>query len=177
MVNVPWPAKLQPQSFHYFHIDADVSGGASLGGNEQFVASPGSRWGAVHELPIFDNEGVLAMRALRTQFEGGANPVILPNFDGQRQCWPVEPGTDRVLTPRVAHWLRRHTRPRRHGLCRRGHTDRAEITGTVTTAAALDATQIVITMTQGGPIKAGQQFGYSALVLYEIGKSCRWPAQ
>jgi hypothetical protein len=149
-------------------MDADVSGGASLGGAEQFVASAGSRWGASMTLPIFDNEGVLAMRALRSKLDGRANPVVLPNFDAQRQSWPIEAETGRVLTPRVAHWL-----DGTRGLDGTPYAgeeipDRAQIAGTVTSTAALGATQVSITMTLGGPLKEGQQFGVFGLRIHEI---------
>jgi hypothetical protein len=168
MVNVAWPEKLRPQSFHYFHLDADTSGGVSLGGSEQFVAAGGSRWGASMSLPIFDREGVLAMRALRSKLDGRANPAILPNFDGQRLSWPIEAETGRVLTPRVAHWL-----DGTRGLDDTPYAGAeipapAQISGTVTTTAALGATQVSITMAQGGPIEAGQQFGVFNLRLHEI---------
>jgi hypothetical protein len=168
MVNVAWPAKLQPQSFHNFHIDADTSGGGSLGGNEQFVASPGSRWGAEMSVPIFDKEGVLAMRALRSKLDGGANPIILPNFDGQRQSWPVEAETGRVLTPRVAHWLDGTRGLEGTAYAGADIPASAQISGTVTTTAALGATQVSLTMTQGGPLLAGQQFGVFNLRIHEI---------
>jgi hypothetical protein len=168
MVNVIWPEVLRPQSFHYFHIDADTSGGVSLGGNEQFVAAAGSRWGASMSLPIFNRETVLAMRALRTKLEGRANAAILPNFDGQRLSWPVEAETGRVITPRVAHWLQGTRDLDDTPYAGAEIPARAQISGTVTTTAALGATQVSITMTQGGPIEAGQQFGIFGLRLHEI---------
>ena len=170
MVNVAWPSKLQPQSFHTFFLDADVSGGVSLGGSEQIVASAGSRWGASMTLPIFDNEGVLAMRALRSKLDGRANPIVLPNFDGQRQSWPVEPLTGRVVTPRVAHWLDGTRGLDGTAYAGEDIPDRAEISGTVMTATAIGATQVSINMTQGGPLKEGQQFGVFGLRLHEIAR-------
>ena len=139
-----------------------------LGGSEQIVASAGSRWGASMTLPIFDNDGVLAMRALRSKLDGRANPIILPNFDGQRQSWPIEAETGRVLTPRVAHWLDGTRGLDGTAYAGEDIPDRAEISGTVTTTAALGATQVKITMTQGGPLKEGQQFGVFSLRLHEI---------
>jgi hypothetical protein len=108
------------------------------------------------------------MRALRSKLDGGANPIVLPNFDAQRQSWPVEPETGRVLTPRVAHWL-----DGTRGLAGTPYAgeeipDRAQIAGTVTSTAALGATQVSITMTLGGPLKEGQQFGVFGLRIHEI---------
>src|SRR6187399_2824675 len=105
MVNVPWPVSLKPAEFGYFHLDQDISGGRAVGGGEQFIASPGPRWAAEMTLPIRTNDQVLAVRALRSKLQGRANPAVLPNFDGKRLSWPVEAGTGRVLTPRIAQQL------------------------------------------------------------------------
>ena len=169
MVNITWPDKLKPASFGYYHIDADTSGGVSLGGAEQVVVSPGPRWGASMSLPIFDIEGVLEMRALRSQLKGRANPAILPNFDGQRLSWPVDAATSLVLTPRVAHELAGTLGLEGTPYAGPEIPAAAQINATMA-AATLRATTVAITLTQGGPILAGQQFGIGFQRLYEIGK-------
>jgi hypothetical protein len=169
-VAVAWPAKLKPSDFGYSYLDFDTSGGAGLGGGEQFVFSAGARWSASMTLPIVDHEGVLAVRALRSQLQGKANFALLPNFDSWRLSWPIEAGTDRVLTPRVAAQL-----AGTWGLEGTGYgtggvgviSPAARIEATVQTATLLHATQVVIHLTQGGPILAGQQFGIGNR-LYEI---------
>jgi hypothetical protein len=167
MVNVPWPVSLKPSDFGYSCRNYDISGGISVAGGEQFIASPGARWTASMELPIRSNADVLTIRALRSQLQGRANPTLLPNFDGLRVSWPVEAGTGRILTPKVAHQL-----AGTYGLEGTPYggpaiPSAAQINATVQTAALLHATQIIINMTQGGPILAGQQFGI-ANRLYEI---------
>jgi hypothetical protein len=149
-------------------MESDVSGGGAIGGSEQFVISPRPRWRATMTLPIRNNTQVLAVRALRSQLKGRANPAVLPNFDGRRLSWPVEAGTGRVMTPRIAHQL-----DGTYGLEGTAYAGpeipaAAQIHATVQTSAAVGASQIAINMTQGGPILAGQQFGLSSQRLYEI---------
>lgn len=167
MVNVAWPLALKPSSFGYKHLDSDVSGGRAVGGGEQFIVSPGPRWAASMTLPIWNDELVLAARALRSKLQGRANPAVLPNFDGRRLSWPIEAGTSRVLTPRVAHQL-----AGTYGLEGTPYAGpeiptAAQINATMA-AAAVRATQVAITLTQGGPLKEGQQFGIASQRLYEI---------
>lgn len=172
MVNVVWPAALKPSEFGYRYIDADISGGRAVGGGEQFIISPGPRWSASMTLPIRSKEQVLAVRALRSQLQGRANPTLLPNFDGIRLSWPVEAATNRVITPRVAHQL-----AGTYGLDGTAYAGltipaAAQINATVQPGAAARATQLTIRVSQGGPILAGQQFGIAsgagANRLYEI---------
>jgi len=172
MANFAWPTNLQPISFGFHHIDADTSGGAGIGGGEQFVVSPGPRWGAAMTLPITSVDEVLSIRALRASLKGRANGVVLPALDGQRANWPVEAATGRKLYPRVAQALL--------GTVNLGGTPysgaeipaAAQINATIATGgAAARATTIAINMTQGAPIRAGQQFSIAgASRLYEIGK-------
>jgi hypothetical protein len=167
MVNVPWPASLKPSDFGYFDPESDTSGGRSMAGGEQFIASPGARWHATMKLPIRGDADVLTVRALRSKLQGRANPVILPNFDGRRISWPIEAATGRVLTPRVAHQL-----AGTYGLEGTPYAGpeippAAQINATME-AAAVRATQVAITVTQGGPLKEGQQFGIASQRLYEI---------
>jgi hypothetical protein len=81
MVNVPWPSEFTPTDGGYYQIESDTSGGQSIGGGEQFVVSPGARWGAKMTFHIWNSARLRAMRVLRSQLKGRANPVLLPNFD------------------------------------------------------------------------------------------------
>lgn len=171
MANIAWP-DLKPLNFGFYHIDDDQSGGQGVGGGEQFVISPGPRWGASGTWAIRTNAEVLAWRALRSQLKGRANPAILPNFDGKRLSWPVETfggnSTGRVLTPRVAHEIEGTL-----GLDGTAYAGleipaSAEINATVNADAAIRATTVVLNKTKGEPFIAGQQFGVTALRIYEI---------
>lgn len=167
MVNVAWPASLKPSDFGFFHMESDTSGGRSMSGGEQFIASPGARWGATMRLPIRGDADVLTVRALRSKLQGRANPAVLPNFDGKRLSWPVEAATSRVLTPRIAQQLEGT-----YGLDGTPYAGleiptAAQINATMA-AAEVRATQVAITLTQGEPLKEGQQFGIASQRLYEI---------
>lgn len=173
MTGVAWSSALKPRDFGYHLIETDVSGGAALAGGEQFVFSPGPRWGASMTLLIQNKEMVLAVRSLRAQLKGRAVPVQLPNFDGKRLSWPVQihetsvsgsgVSTGVVLTPRVT---------RNRALDGTIYADpeiptASEILATVNTNAALRATTLLINKTQGEALIAGQQFGIGER-LYEI---------
>lgn len=173
MTNVAWPAALKPSSFGFKPLNFDTSGGQSTAGGEQFIASPGPRWSAEMTLPVWNDEQVLALRALRSKLQGRANPVMLPNFDGRRVSWPIEAGTGRVLTPAVAHQLAGTYMLEDTAYGGAEIPAAAEINATVHPGAAVGATQLTIRVAQGGPIKEGQQFGltHAAPVynrLYEI---------
>src|SRR5438046_8832034 len=87
MANVAWPAALKPSDFGFFHMESDTSGGRSMGGGEQFIASPGQRWGASVTLPVRGDAYVLMLGALRSRRQGRANPPILPHFGtGESSC-------------------------------------------------------------------------------------------
>lgn len=172
MTTFSWPAILKPRDFGYFFLDADQSGGAALGGGEQIVFSPGPRWGAAMtlDLRLRESDELLALRALRTNLKGRANPVALPNFDGQRLSWPEELTADGNPTGVILH----------PGVTRDKALDgtlyadpeiptESEIAATVKTDAALRATTVAIDISQGGLILAGQQFGTLDKRLYEIG--------
>lgn len=169
MTTFPWPAALKPRDFGYFFLDADQSGGTALGGGEQVVFSPGPRWGAAMTLPVRNKEQLLAIRALRVNLRGRANPIALPNFDGKRLSWPqrftasFEP-TGFILKPN-------NTRDRSlDGTIYEAPEipDESEISAETVGISAARATTISIRVTQGEPMLAGQQFGIAGR-LYEIG--------
>lgn len=157
-----WPDDLKPTAFGYHHIDADMSGGAAMGGGEQFVFSPGPRWGASVTLQIRNSTEVLAIRALRAQLRGRANFVNLPNFDGKRLSWPIN-DHGIVLTPRVT----RNTSLDGTAYEDPEIPDDSEIEAELFADADARAVSVRIRVLQGGQIKAGQQFGIAAR-LYEI---------
>lgn len=167
MTAIDWPSELKPSAFGYFPIDADQSGGAAMNGSEQFVISPGPRWGASMTVHIKSKAELLAARRLRVSLHGRANPAILPNFDGKRLSWPEElhqgDPTGVILHPGVT----------------RDKTldgtdfedpeipDESEIQASVHANVALRATSMQIRVAQGGAILPGQQFGIGQR-LYEI---------
>ena len=195
MANFAWPGNLEPTAFGFFHVDADMSGGASIGGGEQYVVSPGPRWGASMTLPIIDAADVYSIRALRSQLIGRANGVVLPTFDRQRAPWPV------AVTMTAEEVDRERDRLRGEELARRlaelktrtfleldkersrivreveqqefDIRSRAvgDIDAKLVLAAAIRATTIKFDVFSGGTIKAGMQFQLlGASRLYEIAR-------
>lgn len=155
---IDWPAVLKPQSFGYFPIHFDISGGAAPDGTEQFVSSPGPSWGASMILLVRSNAELLALRALRMQTRGRAIPVNLPNFDGQRLSWPLHPQTGEARHPG-------RTRDRRLDGTPFENPEipaESEIIAELSASAALRATTIGINITQGGALVPGQQFQLGA---------------
>lgn len=162
-MTIQWPAVLKPTAFGFSPVEADQSGGASMTLGEQFVQSPGGRWAASGSFDIRDMDQVLALRALRAQLKGRAIPLYLPNFDGKRVSWPIDPETGVVLHPG-------NTREKRLDGTAYEYPaipSSSEIVATVSSAAALRATTLAIAKTQGGDLIAGQQFGIDER-LYEI---------
>jgi hypothetical protein len=168
MTGIAWPSVLKPQDFGYFPINPDISGGVAPDGSEQVVASPGPRWGASMTLPVTNKDKVLAVRSLRTRLKGRAVPVQLPNFDGKRLSWPEQTFngnlTGVILTPGVT---------RNKALDGTAYEDpeiptASEIVAVTIVPAALRATSIAVTVSPGGELIAGQQFGIGER-LYEIG--------
>ena len=167
MVAFNWPVILKPSDFGYSYISSDTSGGASLGGNEQFVSSPGQRWAASMTLPIVDNAGVLALRTLRTQLQGRANWVLLPNFDGLRLSWPIEATTGRRITPKVGRQIEGTYGLEGTGFGQLGIPLASEIQADLGAAVEVGDTTALISVSQGGAPKPGQQFGLASR-LYEL---------
>lgn len=170
MTTYAWPSILKPQSFGFFPVDAETSGGAAALG-EQYVMSPGGRWGAELSLRLRNKDEVLVARALRAKLMGRAHSVALPNFDGKRLSWPEETfngdPTGRILHPGV-------TRIKKLDGTAYASSEipsESAITATVETNADVRDTELEIESTQGGALIAGQQFGLGsgvAMRLYEI---------
>lgn len=163
MASIAWPALLKPLSFGFWLENSDQSGGVSMLGNEQFVASPGQRWRASMAVNIRSNEQILALRSLLAQLDGRFNDVLLPGFDGKRLSWPVDSETGVSLKPR-------NTRDRT--LDGTAYEDpeipsESQITATLNASAALRATTIAINVAQGGTPLAGQRVGIASR-LYEL---------
>lgn len=174
MTGIAWPTVLKPKDFGYYLIEADTSGGTAQGGGEQVIFSPGPRWGAAMTLIIRNAEELRAARALATRLKGRAIPAQLPNFDGKRLSWPIQVhegpvsgssvSTGVVLKPNVT---------RNKALDGTIYADpeiptASEISWTVTVDSAARATTMAVSVDQGAPLLAGQQFGIGER-LYQIG--------
>jgi hypothetical protein len=145
-----WPRVLVPASESWHLQNTSRSGGVSLTGSEQVVASGASRWRASLSIPISRDEQVLAWRALVAGLDGRAGTVLVGPTDARRAPW----GTDaygRVLSPSL--YRRRHL----DGTPFADPPDLAEslITATLAAEAAIRAASITIRVTQGSAPSPG----------------------
>jgi hypothetical protein len=84
-----WDASLVPTKVRFHLQNTSRSGGPSLTGHEQIVASVSARWTAQLTVPL-RGPGVLAWRALTAGLRGRAGAVLVPACEGSRAPWPVD---------------------------------------------------------------------------------------
>jgi hypothetical protein len=127
------------------------SGGQSLSGIEQVVASPAMRWEGKFTMPSMMPAAVLAWRGFIAAMQGRIGTVLLPAFEYGRQPWPNDQ-FGRVISPDV---------------------DPAGAIIIITAApAALNATSLVLTPVAPAPyvpgaILPGHRFSIGG-TLYEV---------
>lgn len=80
----PWPDRFTPTSLSVQVENVSRSGGASLFGSEQVVASPAGRLVARASFVVRSPADVRAWRALMARLKGRANPVEFPLCDSGR---------------------------------------------------------------------------------------------
>lgn len=95
---LPWPVSLCPRSVRFQLQNQSRSGGLSLTGAEQIVASPAARWLAAVSLAIHTDDQVLDFRALLAGLNGRVNTVLVPAFDSRRAPWSRD-SAGRAITP------------------------------------------------------------------------------
>jgi hypothetical protein len=143
----------QPSDWGLWLENLSVSGGVALNGEEQNVFGENMRWRARGKIYFRNNDQVLRGRALFDKLQGRAGTIYVPTFDGKRVSWPVDTW-GRTLHP---------------GFTRRRELDgtefedpkiptASELNVTVQTDAALRATSVEVTVTQGGVLLPGQYF-------------------
>ena len=138
---IVWPALLTPRSIR-FTIDArSRSGGVSLVGTEQIVASSGGVWRAtLGAIPVMTRTKRHAWRALEGQIQGRVNEVLVPVFsiDQPVMIGGIPHSDDTLFSDESGY-------------------SQGEVTATFAAAAALRATQITLTVL-GGTVQPGQYF-------------------
>lgn len=96
-----WPASLKRRS-ELWKLDAmSRSGGVSLSGLEQIVATPAGRWRAQLTVPIRRPEQIRDARWLVTALDGRANAVQIGPCDIRQLPWPVDAAGNRIDPARV----------------------------------------------------------------------------
>lgn len=159
-----WPPSLRPSSSGYWIENAARGGGPAANGGEQFVTSIAHRFRFRGTFGIRRWDQALAAQAFFTALDGMANVTLVPAFQGRYANWPRDPRTSVLLSP---------CRTRRRSLDGTIYQDpdvppASRILATCA-AAAVGATSIAITVTQGEPLRPGQLFGIGER-LYRIGR-------
>lgn len=149
---IVWPALLTPRSIR-FMIDArSRSGGVSLVGVEQIIASSGGVWRAtLGGIPVVTQAKRLAWRALEAQIQGRANEVLVPVFclDQPVMIDGITHSDDTLFSDASGY-------------------SQGAVTAVFASAAALRATEITLTVL-GGTVQPGQYFSVGQGRLYLIG--------
>lgn len=156
---LPWPVRsdgllMAPVQIALSLASTSKSGGQSQSGIEQVVASPAARWECKLTLPPLRSAGdIITYRGWLAAMQGRVGTVLMPAFETGRQPWPID-DQGRALRP---------GRARNAGLIGTAYAvdpvkDAQSNILVTAAAAALNATQLVITATQAGPILAGHRF-------------------
>lgn len=163
---VSWPASLNPTDVMWQLESTSRSGGASLTGSEQIVASDAGRWKASVALNLrgkFREEKVLAFRALMSQLSGRAGLVEMPVFDGYRPYTSAgRMMNDDASVGATDAFLEDHA----------GFGQDSTVYATLAASAALGATQTSFTLAGAAPPRPGNYFTISSS-LYLISQAWR----
>lgn len=77
----PWPVHLWPSKCDFMPEHQTRSGGASISGAEQIIASPATRLRARMTLPAMNERTILSWRALVAGMSGRAGTVLVPTWN------------------------------------------------------------------------------------------------
>ena len=148
---IVWPALLTPRSIK-FTIDArSRSGGVSVVGTEQIVASSGGVWRAtLGAIPVMTREKRNLWRAIEAQAQGRVNEFLVPVFsiDQHFSADGITHSDDSYFSDD-------------------GGYEQSTIVATFAESAALRATQITLTV-PSGDIEPGQYFSVGEGRLYRV---------
>lgn len=92
---IPWPAILRPRTVSWSLDNPSRTGGLSITGAEQVVASGASRWRCAMTIPAVREEWILSLRAFAAALDGRAGEVEVPVFD----VWTASDLQGRRLSP------------------------------------------------------------------------------
>lgn len=148
---INWPAAVFPKSAMFHPESQSRSGGLSMTGSEQLTISNAGRWRARATSPILTEESVLAWRAFVAMMEGRAGTVLVPKWEryGVRDMNGRE--FDQVgIASYGGDGLN-------FDLSGFGQSDLTH--ATLASSAALNATRLSVTVTDGAGPRPGQYIG------------------
>lgn len=155
-----WLPAIFPRSA-MFHLEHQTrSGGASISGAEQIVASPAARWRARLSMPVVTENAVLSWRAFVASMHGRAGTVLVPRFE---HYGPKDANGKRFDPMMSAPWGGVEGQFDGDGLTfdLSGFAqDDSTVYATIAESAAINASEIVVEYADGiDGIRPGQYFG------------------
>lgn len=149
-----WPSALIIRSISFAPVIPSRSGGSSMTGAEQVVASPAGRWKATAALLVRREEALLQYRAMMAGLMGRVGTVLVGPYDGVR--------------PFDANWRQmsgREAAGHEDGAYLFDHGAYGQTSVTRATAAAgaeQGATELLATLVDGVGPRPGHYFGIGA---------------
>lgn len=151
MYALPWPPQLRARSVSFAMDSPSRSGGRSLAGIEQIVASGVGLWRASLDIAVRREHEALAWRALLAGLQGRAGTVLVPTRQAYR---PVDRNGSPLSPCDVAGYGGGS-----FNFDLSGFGQGALTHATLASPAALGATQIAVTLVNGDGPRPGHYFG------------------
>lgn len=145
---INWPAAVFPRSAMFHPENQSRSGGVSLTGSEQVTVSNSGRWRARATSPILTEQSVLAWRSFVSLMEGRAGTVLVPKWDN----YGVRDMNGREFNEAAGAIYEDGTL--NFDLSAFGQSDFTH--ATLAANAALNATRLSVTITDGAGPRPGQ---------------------
>ena len=148
------PSRLRCSTESWRLQNASRSGGQSISGTQQFVASPSSQWRAKISLHLLDDADYLEARGWLASLDGQAGTFLVGPTDWRGVPWILDPYTSAPITPRVQ---------KANAAVDTAYTSNPDTAGSLqfalTSSAPMNATVIRVTRVSGGLLKRGQYLG------------------
>lgn len=161
MAIVTWPYEMRPSAESWRLENMARSGGVSITGQEQIVATAAGRWRASLTIPVRPHQ-VMTVRSILTQLDGRAGQLVIGPSETGRAPYATDFYGRRIDI--------RHVRPRPH-LDGTPYADTASaedaIVATLEDPAALGAAFVKLRLTQAGTLLPGHRFSIAGR-LHEI---------
>jgi hypothetical protein len=130
------------------------TGGQSLSGQQQFVASPSGQWRAKLSFHLLEDDDYLEARGFLASLDGQVTPFLIGPYDWRGRPWNIEPLTGAKITPNfqaqdIAADPAFETNPDTAGY----------LAFSLAANAAMNATTIQVNRGRGGRLRRGQYLG------------------
>jgi len=146
-----WPAAIFPRQAMFHPDTPSRSGGLSITGFEQVTVSNAGRWKARVDVPITNENAILAWRAMLAQLEGRTGTILVPKWELQGPRDINGRRLEQIGSASYAEDL--------YNWDLSGWGQDEFTHARLASAAALGATQISLTLVNGRGPQPGQYFG------------------